>query len=528
MRNARINRVQILALLSAMATAIGTFGCGDDNPPAGGALQADASAGDAATSGDGQGSDAVQAGVAQQTGDTDPGADAIEPPDSGPLGVVKTLTRLGITWTFDQEVPYGEFANGDYWVIGPVQVVSITPAPAAEPDNMRNGFEVNPKPGDQHPYDSRASGFTASMVAALPLSLQPGSSLVSTASNPEERDCDLDSQHPGFTNFQGQCFEAPLKVAAVLTALSAVPPAGSFRPPYAGTDKPLYSSLALREDLLPKLAPVGSPPDLKALQERLTRVRLDHKPGWTAQQLIPIDAVGGYGAGMVRDLGVSGLALMLDRPMSDKRGLLIQLVQTGIDLFGTAKNGGVWYADGGHGSGRKFPILFAGLMLDNAELLGIGTSGLGAFQEDCQTYYDDDPGYAYYYGIPGFPRWGIRHCQDPEGNKPDYHDESNSYRKCCNSQSWIAQTLTMRLLKLESAWAHQAYFDYQDRWTQTENDGYWNSGWADAMWTQYRPAVDVCNNGVRDKCSVSCDPVTQTMNGEQGIDCGGDCPTSCP
>ena len=125
------------------------------------------------------------------------------------------------------------------------------------------------------------------------------------------------------------------------------------------------------------------------------------------------------------------------------------------------------------------------------------------------------------------PRWGIRHCQDTEGTRPDYHDESSGYRQCCNSQSWVAQTLTMRLLKMEVAWGHQAYFDYEDRFMQTEANGYWSSAWADAMWVKYRPTLDLCGNGVRDRCAIGCNPATQTVSGEKAIDCGGSCPKGC-
>jgi hypothetical protein len=47
------------------------------------------------------------------------------------------------------------------------------------------------------------------------------------------------------------------------------------------------------------------------------------------------------------------------------------------------------------------------------------------------------------------------------------------------------------------------------------------------MWAKYRPTVDVCQNGVRDRCSVLCDPATKTMNGEKGVDCRGGC-KACP
>ena len=40
------------------------------------------------------------------------------------------ISQFGITWTFAQPVTYGQFANGDYWVVGPVQIASIDPPSA--------------------------------------------------------------------------------------------------------------------------------------------------------------------------------------------------------------------------------------------------------------------------------------------------------------------------------------------------------------------------------------------------------------
>ena len=41
---------------------------------------------------------------------------------------------------------------------------------------------------------------------------------------------------------------------------------------------------------------------------------------------------------------------------------------------------------------------------------------------------------------------------------------SESYRRCCTSFTWVAQALALHLLKAEKAWAHDAFFDYADRW----------------------------------------------------------------
>jgi hypothetical protein len=89
-----------------------------------------------------------------------------------------SVTQYGITWTFAEPALAGRFVTGDWWVVGPVTVVSITPTPTAE----RHGSVVNPPAGDTQGYDARISGFDASLRAQFPLTLAPRQSLVSTAS----------------------------------------------------------------------------------------------------------------------------------------------------------------------------------------------------------------------------------------------------------------------------------------------------------------------------------------------------------
>ena len=62
------------------------------------------------------------------------------------------LSQFGITWKFDRDYIVGQFANGDYWVLGPVTIVDIT-----KPSNMpeRDGSMINPVPSLQHGYDGR-------------------------------------------------------------------------------------------------------------------------------------------------------------------------------------------------------------------------------------------------------------------------------------------------------------------------------------------------------------------------------------
>jgi len=70
-----------------------------------------------------------------------------------------------------------------------------------------------------------------------------------------------------------------------------------------------------------------------------------------------------YGQHVAFAVSYASLLLLLDFPAADKEPLTNYLVQYGIDLYGCVKAGYGWPAFGGHRSGRKLPILIAGLLL---------------------------------------------------------------------------------------------------------------------------------------------------------------------
>ncbi|HEX2101120.1 MAG TPA: hypothetical protein VHF69_10675, partial [Candidatus Synoicihabitans sp.] len=57
-----------------------------------------------------------------------------------------SVSQFGITWTFDRDYPTGQFANGDYWVVGPVKITSITPKSTTSNGATMHGTMINPLP----------------------------------------------------------------------------------------------------------------------------------------------------------------------------------------------------------------------------------------------------------------------------------------------------------------------------------------------------------------------------------------------
>ena len=379
-------------------------------------------------------------------------------PASAPAEV-GSLTQYGITWTFEKPALAGRFAMGDWWVVGPVTIRSVSPAP----DANRSGSVVNPPAGRGQGYDDRLAGFDANLRAVFPLELKPGQSLVSTHSLAKVGDRTPDT-------VEGQYARGSLRTAVALTCLDKAPPADAFRPPFVGSAKPLFRLSRLRRDLLPGLSCRATLPNRAFLERQLQRIWLDHQAGWVCRMMHPLENMPDYGREITTITSQTGLLLLLDDPKKENETLLARFVQLGIDLYGmTQSNNRLWNADGGHCSGRKWPILFAGIMLDESNMANVKA----LFAEDEQTYYGEGwRGQKVLWQIHP----GLRHEELPpeKWKGPPFKDDndgekSEGYRSL-NGPTWVGAALAARLMGAKKDWGHDAYFVYVDRWWQEEVD----------------------------------------------------------
>jgi len=299
------------------------------------------------------------------------------------------ITQYGITWTFESPVRAGRFVNGDWWVCpdepnGTVTVASVRPSPTGSDANARNGSMANPAPGSAQAYDGRAGGYKADLAVTFPYRMPVNTSLVSAVSRPEN----TDFSRPG--NNLGGRSRGRISDAAILTCLAQSPPADAFRPAYSDPAKKLYRAKALDLSKLPSLASVADTPTLAAYERWFERVWLDHFVEYLSQTIHPNNNMPSYGRYITHRIGDGALMLCL-RDVGDRKTLAVRMVQLGIDLYGVADNGGYWPGNGGHNAGRKLPILLAGLLLNEKEMLGIAkrrrTATSWRFQGDDQTFY---------------------------------------------------------------------------------------------------------------------------------------------
>jgi hypothetical protein len=198
----------------------------------------------------------------------------------------------------------------------------------------------------------------------------------------------------------------------------------------------------------------------------------------------PSENMPNYGRDLAKILAQAGLLANVDvsqLPNSPgKQLLVIRLVQFGIDCTGIADVGGGWPENGGHGLGRKFPILFAGALLDDQHMLNAGRWKT-RFHDDEQTFYvtqdsvdithsanwnpdsrakDKEP---YEAKDIGLPEWGIRHTLKPVHDNRGWR---TPYRSI-NGAVIPGFALAASVMQLRDKWNHEPYFDYAARYMRT-------------------------------------------------------------
>jgi hypothetical protein len=433
----------------------------------------------------------------------DPGAPPAAP-IGDPAGVpvrAAAVERHGITWRFDREHVVGAFANGDPWVLGPVRIVAIEPKSVEVDGRVLHGSMVDPDPSTlQHGYDSSLFGdedrerYRAERNVAFglgpdrPLVLQPISSLVSVQSRPERK------------------VTPTLQTAAVLTCVAEPPAPDAFRPPYVRGSKTAHHRVAdLDLRVLARLAPTLDAPPIASVAPRFERLWLDHFPEWTVRYSHPAANMPDYGREIAALVGSGALLLNTDQPPEQKRDLLIRMTQIGIDLHAAVRGGCRWQGQGGHGGGRKLPILLAGAVLHDETMLAIGRDyvsrrrdadhGEQFFAEDGQTFHvtETAPG-VFNWGFGGYtrdheglPEWGFAHADSPQADRAAW--DADPYRLCCTANGWVAEALAARAMNLQVAWNHRAFFDYMDRFMQVRPKENWHRAWVPwhaSMWDALR------------------------------------------
>jgi hypothetical protein len=422
----------------------------------------------------------------------------VEDDEAAVTELLSSVTDHGVTWTFSEPVPVGRFVTGEFYVVGPFTVAAIDPPP----EGGRNGSVLNipPVQGETGFDDRTVEGrFEESLRVYPPIGMAPGDRLVSSISVDE----------PGqvenwLREGNGEASESPVWSVSILTCLAEAVPADAFRPSYADPEVRIYRLSDVNRALLPALAP-PSPVDSAYLQmfaDRLIRPWVDNLfYAFDAQ----VEYMAMYGREMGRVAGIASLLLMVQLPDEQKPAqekLLVGFVQHGIDLWGLVRAGYPgWYAHGGHGSGRKWPVMMAGMLLGDAAMAAVSQTYPDVkFGEDMHTAFADDLPYGpawcgatvVYTGHMGWwqgaavsddPAWGPYEHLSPDQWLSNIGE---GYRRCCTSLAWVGQALAARLMDARDEWSHDAFFAYVDRWMDSTGDAEYTQTIYDMTGWDYR------------------------------------------
>lgn len=424
-------------------------------------------------------------------------------PASEPSTLSSTITQFGITWTFDQPKEVGQFANGDWYVVGPVNITDISPNTVVSSydgsarvvhgsmlDPITDGFQgydsflYYPYIADvERPYQPSLNVASGVSVGS-PLYLSGVRSLISTISRPSILTDPVTGRM------------SQLDTAAILTVVSSVPPSGSFRPAYGRVKRYWFNESTIDYNKLLSLPIITTGPasvlHISSLEATMERPWIDHVSAWYGRFIHPIVNMPDYGREIAAEMGSIALSLHLDYTNAQKRKCLLNLIQYGIDTYGLFSDGCIFPPLGGQGTGRKFPILFAGYMLNDSTMSSIGSfssyyTGVEGdfshsfFSEDGQTFFVEEtsPG-VYNHGVGnyvasdvGLPEWGNNHSHSLGLDNSDWL--ADAYRSCCTINACDGFTLAARMLGLRTAWNHEPLFQYIDRykpWARTTYGDY--------------------------------------------------------
>jgi len=409
------------------------------------------------------------------------------------LELTDTVSQYGITWKLKERARVGRFITGDYYVVGPVTVVEITPKPlfGAEVEKAgwklinqgylkeldtprykdkwaRNGSMLSPT-ADRRAggYDSRlANGYyDPALFKALPIEMKPGDALVSSISNSVTIDIWGHGQ--------------PLRSESVLTCMKEPVPVDAFRPSVCDRGQKIYLARDLKRGLLYNLPIPGprptqnvrglksAPKDLSEWARAFERPWLDIVEWGYAD---PKDNMPRYGQCIMNGVSTGAMLLHLDYPAVEKEQLLVGYVQYGVDLWGIVRAGSEgWFGHGGFGGGRKWMLVFTGLLLGDDAMRDVSRGYPKVhFGEDDQTKWGKSwQGYDVI-----FESHPLVHPVFSEIKPPSQWGggelESWGYRMGQTSVEWPGEALAAHLMRAEKYFNHAPFFAYVDRYMKED------------------------------------------------------------
>lgn len=410
--------------------------------------------------------------------------------------VVESITQQGVTFNFAAPRPVGQYANGDWWVLGPVLITSISPASTLQngvngagttyTNRVVHGTMVNPgnrsfttgrltannTTNTVQGWDSITSsiGFVAYNAGANVDPGATGSPLAVTTGSVLKFVSKLTDLPNGAQNRP-----AGLDMV-VLTVVDAIPAADAIRPGVSRSGKASPARLSQFDlGVFQNLAPTASAPTYAEALDWIDRYHETALPDSINNPTAKgINNHPEYGRDIGNNLHRAMLCLHLSSFTSDqKRTLLSHMAAIADDLVSRAEEGAIVLGGGG-GNQWKKPVvaLCAAALGANAPaswLTYLSNAEKFRWGEDSQIFRvtpfdmalprftgDGRPRSAYTMQMYGSAEWGEAHSYQPERDGSNW---DSFYRDIVN------YSLYPGMLAVELTTGGKTLWDHPELWT---------------------------------------------------------------
>ena len=374
----------------------------------------------------------------------------------------------------------------------------------ASRNGYRNGSCINPQSTSNHCFDIDAAGgyTTAGTLLTFPLTVTP------VAGSPQQI-VKAVSVKPRNTARPALTFACVLTIVDTPITSSST----KFRPGYFGN--PATKTSFLTTDInfanLPSFtqssAQIASSStfSLQKVYDQFRNVWMDHMASGTSvanvEDIRPVENMAPVTSGfdtstnktymsvVVSCISAGAIRLMLDDfnySNATHKAALHAYLQMCIDYKSMVDGGTTWGPNGGHGPGRKLPLLFGARLLGSSFTTSVATHQASRqFAEDAMTYVGTGAGVALF-GQSGTDAayWqttrglgGNRTVRDPYGYiDGGGYEIGGAYQYCCTAHAFKHAAFAARMLggatvgitdatnPVVIAWNWPAFFEYVDRW----------------------------------------------------------------
>ena len=300
---------------------------------------------------------------------------------SAALGTITAGTPLqkrNIRWTFDRDVEYGAFANGDVYIVYTaglqIDTIEYLSGTWQNGGGNRSGTEVNTLislndngfgvTSTNNTYDPALN-----VALNLPYSCSAGQSFISASPQP---------------NPNVDPYKTSIADMEVLTVLGSHATFGDFRPTVYGSNKTInYNKSQINYNVLGSMTDLSGGPSFADCERLTERIWYSGHDSWYERYIRPHQNWDDYGNTWEEGVQAAYIKLNCNYTNAEKEQLAINICQQGIDFAGMVDTGASWPADGGIFGGRKMPMFLAGAMLGDTALRDKSTN----FGEIQQTFY---------------------------------------------------------------------------------------------------------------------------------------------